>query len=182
MTRVVTIALVFILAFTASGCEMIFKNGGGEKVPAAERPDDFTLTLSWFTGHMAYEEDMYSYGITIGPAGEGLFTYRSGDQRRQLSESFPLPGQDLDLFYQRLFEIGAFKSGRQSGDPIDGGPVIDIVITAGGRQYAFPSYSEAAATERSLMENILEETEALVPVELWDEMNRLRNLSYDYGD
>ncbi len=182
MTRIVTMALVFILVFTASGCETIFKNGGGEKMPAAERPDDFTLTLSWFTGHMAYEEDMYSYGITIGPAGEGLFTYRSGDRLWHLSESFPLTDQDLDFFYQRLFETGVFKSGRQRSDPIDGGPFIDIVITAGGRQYAFPFYSEAAKAERILMDKILKETEALVPVELWNEMNRLRNLSYDYDD
>jgi|GEM_PF-3953478 len=182
MTRIVTIALVFILVFTASGCGTTFKNGGGEKMPAAERPDDFTLTLSWFTGHMAYEEDMYSYGITIGPAEEGLFTYRSGDRLWQLSKNFSLTDQDLDLFYQRLFETGAFNSGRKSGDPIDGGPVIDIAITADGRQYAFPIYSEAAAAERSLMDKILQETEALVPVELWDEMNRLRNLSYDYDD
>ncbi len=182
MTRIVTLALVFILALTASGCETIFKNGGGEKMPAAERPDDFILTLSWFTGHMAYEEDMYSYGITIGPDGEGLFTYRSGDRLWQLSENFPLTGQDLDLFHQRLFEMGAFKSGRKSGDPIDGGPVIDIAITANGRHFAFPIYSEAAAAERSLMDKILQEAGALVPVELWDEMHRLRTLSYDYGD
>jgi hypothetical protein len=182
MTRIVTMALVFILAFSTSGCAIISKNGWGEKMPAAERPDDFTLTLSWFTGHMAYEEDMYSYDITIGPDEEGLFTYRSGDRLWHLSESFPLTDQDLDLFYQRLFEKGAFNSGRQSGDPIDGGPVIDIAITAGGRHYNFPFYSEAAATERSLMDIILKETEALVPAKLWDEMNRLRNLSYDCGE
>jgi hypothetical protein len=182
MIRIVTLTMIFVLVFTASGCETIFKDGGGEKMPAAERPDDFSLTLSWFTGHMAYEEDMYSYGITIGPAGEGFFTYRSGDQLWQLSESFPISDEELDLFYKKLIDLGAMQNKWQSGDPIDGGPVIDIAITAGGRQYAFPIYSEAAEAERSLMENILKETEARVPVELWDEMNRLRNLSYDYEE
>ena len=178
MRWILTLAMILVLIGTSSGCQTTLKKSEDEQMPAAERPDDFNLTLSWFTGHMADEADMYSYGITIGPLAEGLFTYRSGDQLQQLAESFPISDEELDHFYKKLIEMDAISNKWQMGDPIDGGPVIDISITATGRYYAFPLFSEAAEDERKLIDEVLREAEALVPDALWIEMEKLRILSY----
>lgn len=176
------LAMILVLLVTSSGCQTILKKSEDGQMPATERPDDFNLTLSWYTGHMADEADMYSYGITIGPTVEGLFTYRSGDQIQQLSESFTISNDELDLFYKKLLEMGAISNDWQMGDPIDGGPMFDLSIVAGGRHYAFPLYSETVEDERKLIDEVLKEAEALVPDVLWTEMERLRILSYDGGN
>jgi hypothetical protein len=167
--------LFFIMLFGLSGCGKVPGNSiSGSQNPPDKLPEDFSLSMFWFTGIMPDSWMQYTYEIQIGPGSEGRFLYRSSDQSREMDNLFTTSAEDLETLYLFLLDNNAFSTDRQPGEPIDGGPDISLVFTAAGSEYGFSELSELSEGDRNLVYAIKEQLELLVPAELWDEMKRLQ--------
>lgn len=138
------------------------------------RPSDFSLNIDWSTGMLPDPEMLYSYQVRIGPGEEGRFFYRSGDGLHQFNTSFDLTADSLDRLYAYLLEESVFRLRFEEGEPIDGGPVVYISLTANKRTYSYPLLSELSAADRQRAQVILDSARDLVPQDCWSEMNRLQ--------
>jgi hypothetical protein len=171
--------LFFIMLFGLAGCGKVPGTGSfGSQKPPDRLPEDFSLTLFWFTGIMPDSWMQYSYQIQIGPGQEGRFLYRSGDRTRELDAPFTTSTENLEKLYIFLLDNNAFSTDGQPGEPIDGGPDISLAFTAAGKEYGFSELSELSEGDRNLVYAIKEQAELLIPKDLWDEMNSLQ-LEYE---
>lgn len=171
--------LLFIMLFGLSGCgKAPGDNAAGPQDPPETMPEDFSLSLFWFTGAMPDSWMQYSYEVHIGPGTEGRLVYRSGDRSRELDSSFDTSVESIEKLYLFLLGNNAFITDREPGEPIDGGPDFSLVFKAAGNKYGFSELSELSEKDRDLAYAIKPQVELLVPAELWDEMNRLQ-LEYE---
>lgn len=171
--------LFFIMLFGLSGCgKAPGDNAAGPQDPPEIIPEDFSLSLFWFTGAMPDSWMQYSYEIHINPVDSGRLLYRSGDRARELDASFTTSTENLEKLYLFMLENNAFSTDREPGEPIDGGPDFSLDFTAAGNKYSFSELSELSEKDRDLAYAIKQQVEILVPAELWDEMNRLQ-LEYE---
>jgi hypothetical protein len=163
------------MLFGLSGCGKAPGNKyfGSQSTPGTV-PDDFSLSLLWFTGIMPDCWMQYSYEVHIGPGSEGRFLYRSGDRSREMDTSFTISAEDLEKLYIFLLDNNAFSIGKEPGEPIDGGPDLTLAFTASGKEYGFSEITELSNEDRYLAYAIKQQVEELVPAEPWDEMNSLQ--------
>jgi len=167
--------LFFIILFGLSGCgKAPGNNYFGSQKPPETIPDDFSLSLLWFTGIMPDSWMQYSYEIHIGPGSEGRFLYRSGDRSREIDTLFTISAENLEKLYVFLLDNNAFSTGSKPGEPIDGGPDISLAFTAAGKEYGFSEVTELSDEDRNLAYAIKQQVELLVPAEMWDKMNSLQ--------
>jgi hypothetical protein len=163
---------ILIIIFGLTGCSRELADITNQ-MPKT-RPDDFCLTVEWSTGTLPEPQMFYSYQVKIGPGEKSSFYYCSGDGSAELINIFDLSAENLDGLYFYLVEESAFRSTWETGDPIDGGPVVYITLTADKRQFAYPLISELSEADRNLAYAILEAANSYVPEECWTEMNRLQ--------
>lgn len=166
--------LLLIMLFGLAGCGKVPGNKLGLQSPPETMPEDFSLSLFWFTGTMPDSWMHYTYEIHLNPVDGGRFVYRSGDQSRELDYSFVTNTESLEKLYLFMLDNNAFSRDRQPGEPIDGGPDITLAFTAAGKEYGFSELSELSGEDRGLAYAMKEQVELLVPEELWDEMNSLQ--------
>ncbi len=171
--------LFFIMLFGLSGCgKAPGDKAAGPQNPPKTIPEDFSLSLFWFTGAMPDSWMQYSYEVHIGSGPEGRLVYSSGDRSRELDISFVISDDELKKLYLFMLENNAFSTDREPGEPIDGGPDFSLAFTAAGNKYGFSEVSELSEKDRDLAYAIKQQVEFLVPAELWDEMNSLQ-LEYE---
>jgi len=170
MKKLLLYFLIIIFGLTGCSRELAdIKN----RMPKT-RPDDFSLTIEWSTGTLPEPQMFYSYQVKIGPGEESSFYYRSGDGSAELTSIFNLSAENLNGLYFFLVKESAFRSTWETGDPIDGGPVLYVTLIADKRQFAYPLISELSETDRNSAYAILEAANSYVPEECWTEMNRLQ--------
>ena len=163
--------LLLVLVFGLAGCG---RHSGSGPAGSENKPDDFSVILDWATGPMPDPQMYYSYTIQVGPSGEGRLHYQSGDRSLELDLTFPVSEESFLQLYELCYEQGAFKSKREKGEPIDGGPDMSIQIFAGGKSFSYSSVSELSENERSIVYAVAGKVREIVPGELWDEMNQLQ--------
>ncbi len=145
-------------------------------------PSDFSLTLAWNTGSLP-PEYTYSYEIVIGPGLEGTLAYQFGydseDEVNAYSSSFPLAQEQLDELYTYFLDQDILRSDWEEGEGMLGSPGSSLTIIADGIEYAVPSLSDLTSADYALVEEAIDKIKAIVPADLWEEMEARRQIYED---
>ena len=163
--------MMIYLGILAAGC------AGGD-VPI---PDDFALSFAWNTGSLPPKYH-YGYVITIGPGAQGELDYSPGysgkNDKDHWVASFTLTDMQLEELYAYLRDQNIIHSNWDSGDPLIGGSMTSLIITAYGKESYIPSISKLKGEELERVEAALEVIRGYVPEEIWLEM-KMRQMRFE---
>ena len=145
--------------------------------PAKERPADFGLHYEWDTGPLPPE---YHYHLTIDVQvdGNGTFAYYSGYGEQgtepDYEQSFVFGVAELDALYKEAVKDDLLRKSWQSGELLIGGSSAFVQIVADGKRFRSPSSAEMKTADRQALENFATVLYGFIPVEIWQEMERLQ--------
>jgi hypothetical protein len=146
-------------------------------VPAtpSQRPEDFRVLYQWYEGSMP-PPYYYQYSIELDATGTAWVTltpdYPSPNVP-SFTENFTVSEQQLDDLFQLMQEQGMMqRTWRTDSDPPVGGSSEALTVTAGGQQYLIPSYP--VSNQRQAAGEIISAVKALVPQEIWERLDGLR--------
>ena len=143
----------------------------------AQPSSDFHVILNWQTAPLPHPFN-YSYKLQVGPQSQGHLVYRAEDDESGWQTSFTLAENALETLYQFLTTRHALRNHWEQGDPIDGASQTFIRIVNAGQVFNLPPVTELSYSDRELVNEIIEEINACVPVSIWKEL-QARQADYE---
>ena len=136
-------------------------------LPFAYQKTDVNVRYTWQEGTVP-PPHYYQYTISAGPGADGSIDFLPDYPEEKppvWTETFAVAEDVLDKLYALMArkEMLATRRWTEIDDGTIGGPLESIRITAGGRQYAVPSFIKEAA----IVEDVYKAVNALVPESVW---------------
>ncbi len=147
--------------------------------PTVAFPADLKITYGWNTGALPPKYH-YSYEIVIQADGSGQFIYQqsyAGDEKPMPSVStFIVPAEKMNQLYQLLLTKNILRTAWAKNEPLIGGSSSDMQIVADGKTFSIPNDAVMIVKDRSDSAEVYDFIKALVPVSIWDDLTKKRQI------
>ena len=166
---------IIIIGILATACQTPILT---PKPPVA-LPADLKITYGWNTGALPPKYH-YSYEIVIQADGSGQFIYQqsyAGDGAPMPSVStFIVPAEKMNQLYQLLLTKNILRTAWAKNEPLIGGSSSDMQIVAEGKTFSIPNDAVMINQDRSDSAEVYDYIKALVPVSIWDDLTKKRQI------
>jgi hypothetical protein len=143
-------------------------------------PADLKITYGWNTGALPPKYH-YSYEIVIQADGGGQFIYQqsyAGNGAPMPSVStFIVPPEKMNQLYQLLLTKNILRTAWAKNEPLIGGSSSDMQIVAEGKTFSIPNDAVMINQDRSDSAEFYDYIKVLVPVSIWDDLTKKRQIS-----
>jgi hypothetical protein len=167
--------MLFIIGILATACNVSIQI---PKPPVAF-PADLKITYRWNTGALPPKYH-YSYEIVIQADGGGQFIYQqsyAGDEAPLPSVStFIVPPEKMNQLYKLILTKNILKTDWAKNEPLIGGSSSDMQIVAEGKTFSIPNDAVMISQDRSDSAEVYDYIKALVPVSIWDDLTKKRQI------
>jgi hypothetical protein len=142
-------------------------------------PADLKITYGWNTGSLPPKYH-YSYEIVIQADGSGQFIYQqsyAGNGAPMPSVStFTVPNEKISQLYQLLLTRNVLRTEWAKKEPLIGGSSNDMQIGAEGKTFSIPNDAVMINQDRSDSAEVYDYIKTLVPVSIWDDLTKKRQI------
>ena len=167
--------LLFIIGVFTSTCQAPLSTPKS----SISYPADLKITYGWNTGSLPPKYH-YSYQIVIQADGSGQFIYQqgyTGDGAPVSSVSaFTIPTEKMNQLYQLLLTKNLLRTEWAKKEPLIGGSSSDMQILADGKEYSIPNDAILIDQDRSDAAEVYNFIKTLVPVSIWDDLTKKRQI------
>jgi hypothetical protein len=166
---------LFIIGILAAACQAPILT---PKSPVAF-PADLKISYGWNTGALPPKYH-YSYEIVIQADGSGQFIYQqsyAGDGAPMPSVStFIVPAEKMNQLYQLLLTKNILRTDWAQKEPLIGGSSSSMQIITEGKTFSIPNDAIMINQDRSDSAEVYDFIKTLVPVSIWDELTKKRQI------
>jgi hypothetical protein len=167
--------MVLIIGLFASACQAPISTA---KTPLSS-PADLKITYGWSTGALPPKYH-YSYEIVIQADGSGQFIYQqgyTGDGAPVPSvNAFAVPLEKMNQLYQLLLRKNFLRTEWAKKEPLIGGSSSDMQIITEGKTFSIPNDAVMIDQDRSDAAEVYDFIKTLVPVSIWDDLTKKRQI------